>query len=151
VGGEAGVLPVALLMRAVGATRGAQRDLAVLDLLRACLDDPDVIAALEACGVSTDAVRSALDREIDQGGTTENLSGRAAVLAAAERPHTMDAIDVVVADLFDPHAVMSRTVCLEMDLDRNALIARLSRETGRYGGITFPTSRVIEADADDAG
>jgi hypothetical protein len=46
---------------------------------------------------------------------------------------------VFVADLVDTHSVVSTLISAEMGLDREALIAHLSRVLGRYRGVTFPT------------
>lgn len=83
-------------------------------------------------------------REIYSYGMVPRIEGRAAVLAAAPAPHPVDAIDVFVSALFDPKSLTTYATAVKAGIDRTRLLADLSGQLGRYGGIAFPPSRVAQ-------
>jgi hypothetical protein len=71
------------------------------------------------------------------GGAAE-LVGRAGVFANTEHTHPLDAVDILVAALFDPLSATSHIAVLDQGVDRDQLLANICDGTGRYAGVVFP-------------
>lgn len=81
--------------------------------------------------------------EIYRYGASDQIQGRAEVLAAVPREHKVDALDIFVAALLDPRSLTSRIVAIDAHIDRDDLLVKIARVSGRYNGVRFPRTVVI--------
>lgn len=80
-------------------------------------------------------------REVYRYGMLDVIEGRAMVLAATPEPHSVDAVDIFVAALFDPKSLTTYVTSALAGADRLQLLDGIRQRLSRYGGIRFSPSR----------
>lgn len=86
-------------------------------------------------------------REVYRYGMVDVIEGRSMVLAATPAAHSVDAVDIFVAALFDPKSLTTYATSAMAGVDRAQLLVGIRQRLSRYDGVEFPPTRTVDLSA----